>query len=101
MTPNIDQLAKEGTLFERAYVQQPVYGIARKFFDRLTARHNWQSLFDPYCRKSLGDCPSLLRHFMNQGYYVRGLGKIHHGYHENFTEKSFMQVMARAMPIRL
>ena len=26
---------------------------------------------------------------MNEGYYVRGLGKIHHGYNEDFSEKSY------------
>ena len=26
---------------------------------------------------------------MRQGYYVRSIGKIHHGYNEDFSEKSF------------
>ena len=93
VTPNIDQLAKEGTLFERAYVQQPVCTASRASF--LTGlRPDTTGSDYPYSIHTVenlleGDCPSLLRHFMNQGYYVRGLGKIHHGYYEDFTEKSY------------
>ena len=93
VTPNIDQLAKEGTLFERAYVQQPVCTASRASF--LTGlRPDTTGSDYPYSIHTVenlleGDCPSLLRRFMNQGYYVRGLGKIHHGYYEDFTEKSY------------
>ena len=93
VTPNIDQLAKEGTLFERAYVQQPVCTASRASF--LTGlRPDTTGSDYPYSIHTVenlleGDRPSLLRHFMNQGYYVRSVGKIHHGYHEDFTEKSY------------
>ena len=30
---------------------------------------------------------------MKQGYCVRSIGKIHHGYNEDFSEKSFSSVM--------
>ena len=93
VTPNIDQLAQEGTLFERAYVQQPVCTASRASF--LTGlRPDTTGSDYPYSIHTVenlleGDRPSVLRYFMDQGYYVRGVGKIHHGYNEDFTENSF------------
>ncbi|MEA2067748.1 MAG: sulfatase [Verrucomicrobiota bacterium] len=92
VTPNIDKLAEAGTLFERAYVQQPVCTASRASF--LTGLRPDQTGSDyPYSIYTVeelleGNRPSIMRHFMNQGYYVRGLGKLHHGYEEHFTEKS-------------
>ena len=92
VTPNIDKLAEAGTLFERAYVQQPVCTASRASF--LTGlRPDTTGSDYPYSIYTVeelleGDRPSVLRHFMNEGYYVRGVGKVHHGYHEDFTEKS-------------
>ena len=93
VTPNIDQLAQEGTLFERAYVQQPVCTASRASF--LTGlRPDTTGSDYPYSIHTVenlleGDRPSVLRYFMDQGYYVRGVGKIHHGYKEDFTENSY------------
>jgi iduronate 2-sulfatase len=93
VSPNIDQLARNGTLFERAYVQQPVCTASRASF--LTGlRPNTTGTDYPYSIYTVenlleGDRPSFLRYFMNEGYYVRGVGKIHHGYHEDFTEDSY------------
>jgi iduronate 2-sulfatase len=93
VTPNVDRLAEEGMLFERAYVQQAVCTASRASF--LTGLRPDQTGSDyPYSIYTVeqlfeGSRPSLPRHFMNEGYYVRCIGKIHHGYHEDFTEKSF------------
>ena len=93
VSPNIDQLARDGTLFERAYVQQPVCTASRASF--LTGlRPDTTGTDYPYSIYTVenlldGDRPSFLRYFMDQGYYVRGVGKIHHGYHEDFTENSY------------
>ena len=93
VTPNIDQLAEAGTLFARAYVQQPVCTASRASF--LTGLRPNQTGSDyPYSIYTVeelfeGDRPSIPMHFMNEGYYVRCLGKIHHGYKEHYTEKSF------------
>ena len=93
VTPNIDQLAKQGTLFERAYVQQPVCTASRaSFLTGLRPDTTGSDYpYSIYTVKNLleGDRPSVMRYFMNQGYYVRGIGKVHHGYNENFTEKSY------------
>ena len=92
VTPNIDKLAAAGTLFERAYVQQPVCCASRASF--LTGLRPDSTGSDyPYSIYTVeelfeGNRPSIPRHFMNEGYYVRCFGKIHHGYEEHFTEKS-------------
>ena len=91
-SPNIDNLAKQGVLFERAYVQQPVCTASRASF--LTGLRPDSTGSDyPYSIYTVeelleGNRPSVMRHFMNQGYYVRSVGKIHHVYNEDFTEKS-------------
>lgn len=95
ITPNIDRLAEDGTLFERAYVQQPVCSASRASF--LTGLRPDQTGSDyPYSIYTVhelleGDRPSIPRYFMNQGYHVRGIGKIHHwGYYEDFSEPSYI-----------
>lgn len=95
VTPNIDALAKAGTLFDRAYVQQPVCTASRASF--LTGLRPDSTGSDyPYSIYTVeklfeGNRPSIPRHFMNEGYYVRCIGKIHHGYEEDFTEKSLQR----------
>lgn len=93
ITPNIDKIAARGIQFNRAYVQQAVCAASRASF--LTGlRPNTTGSDYPYSIYTVEellekDHPSIMRYFMNQGYYVRGLGKIHHGYIENFTESHF------------
>ncbi len=92
VTPNIDTLAEMGTVFERAYVQQAVCTASRaSFLTGLrpdTTGSNYP--YSIYTVKKLleGNRPSIPRHFFNEGYYVRCVGKIHHGYMEHFSEKS-------------
>ena len=79
-------------LFDRAYVQQAVCTASRASF--LTGLRPDSTGSDyPYSIYTVeelleGNRPSVMRHFMNQGYYVRSVGKIHHVYNEDFTEKS-------------
>ena len=92
-TPNIDKLASSGAIFKNAFVQQAVCSASRASFltglrpdstgsDYPYSIYTVENLFE-------GDRPSIMRHFMRQGYYVRSIGKIHHGYNEDFSEKSF------------
>ena len=93
VTPNIDKIASRGIQFNRAYVQQAVCAASRASF--LTGlRPNTTGSDYPYSIYTVEellekDHPSIMRYFMNRGYYVRGLGKIHHGYVEDFTEPNF------------
>ena len=101
ITPHIDSIAKNGTLFNRAYVQQAVCTASRASF--LTGLRPDSTGSDyPYSIYTVenlleGNRPSFLRHFMNEGYYVRGLGKIHHGYNEDFSENHTALAMAPVM----
>lgn len=65
-TPNIDRLAKQGMVFERAYCQGLVCGPSRQSF-----------MFSRYVG-ARGNGPSLAEHFKNNGWYTARVGKIYH-----------------------
>ncbi len=77
-TPNINRLAQEGLLFERAYCQQSIC---------MASRASIMSGIRPEYRK-LYNCSSLLNlapdvvtlneHFANQGFSTYSIGKIYH-----------------------
>lgn len=80
VSPNIDKLAKEGTLFNRAYCNVPVCGASRASlltglrplkdrFVKVSARIDKQA-------KGITTLPKL---FKDQGYYTIQNGKIMHG----------------------
>ena len=92
ITPNIDQLANDGTLFTRAYVQTAVSAASRASFltgCRPTTTGVAYPYTEYYVHELLEQMVSLPRHFQNNGYYVRSFGKIHHGFQENFSEPHF------------
>ncbi len=78
-TPNIDRLAAEGTLFERAYCSAPLCNPSR--VSLLTGLRpsttgiygNRHSIID-----NIKDTQPLTKQFMENGYYVLGGGKIFH-----------------------
>ncbi|MFN3650746.1 MAG: sulfatase [Armatimonadota bacterium] len=78
-TPNIDRLAKEGLLFERAYVQQAVCSPSRTSV--LTGRRpDTTRVYDlqTHFRKALPDVVTLPQHFKSQGYFTQAVGKVYH-----------------------
>ena len=80
ITPNIDRLARRGTVFERAYCQQAVCGPSR--LSLMTGRRPdttrvWD--LNTHFRKALPDAVTLPQHFKGQGYHCRSIGKIYHG----------------------
>jgi iduronate 2-sulfatase len=82
ISPNIDQLAADGILFERAYVQQAVCAASRA--SMLTGCYpNTTGVDYPYSKffmeKFLLNHPSIPKHFHEQGYYTTAMGKMHHG----------------------
>ncbi|MDQ8200645.1 sulfatase [Pelagicoccus enzymogenes] len=78
-TPQMDRLASEGVLFERAYCQQAICGpsrismLAGKYPDRLGIQDLWTPL-----RKSIPDAMSLPRYFKEAGYRTLSFGKVYH-----------------------
>lgn len=78
-TPNMDRLAARGTVFNRAYCQQAVCSPSRSSL--LTGRRpDSTKVYDlvTHFRKALPDAVTLPQHFKNNGYFVRGIGKIYH-----------------------
>lgn len=79
-TPNIDRLASQGTVFQRAYCQQALCNPSRASL--LTGRRPdtigvWD--LQTHFRDSLPAAVTLPQHFKNNGYVTRGIGKIYHG----------------------
>jgi len=78
-SPNIDQLAREGTLFERAYVQCALCMPSRASV--LTGRRPDTTGvvdFNVRFRDVLSDVVTLPQHFQNNGYYAAAFGKLFH-----------------------
>ncbi|MDP7303798.1 MAG: sulfatase-like hydrolase/transferase, partial [Pirellulaceae bacterium] len=78
-SPNIDRLARQGTLFERAYVQCALCMPSRASI--LTGRRPDTTGvvdFSVRFRDVLGDVVILPQHFKNNGYHATALGKIFH-----------------------
>ncbi len=78
-SPNIDRLARSGTLFERAYCQFPLCAPTRA--SMLTGRRpDATGVHDLYSdfRVALPDVETLPQYFKNRGYYADRFGKIFH-----------------------
>jgi arylsulfatase A-like enzyme len=79
-TPNIDRLAKRGTLFTRSYCAAPACNPSRAAL--MTGLRPWTSgvYHNPQpWRPVLPDAVTLTQHFMANGYEAVGCGKIFHG----------------------
>ena len=80
-TPNIDKLAKESLVFERAYCQQAVCGPSRNSF--MTGRRPdttkaW-NFIDHFRELNVGlNWSSLPQYFKKHGYFSSGVGKLYH-----------------------
>ncbi len=80
-TPNIDALAKRGTLFTNAHCQSPVCNPSRASF--LTGRYPHTTgiyFLSPGYNQApaLKGVPTLPERFASAGYHVMGVGKIFH-----------------------
>ncbi|WP_316767676.1 sulfatase [Pedobacter frigiditerrae] len=78
-SPNIDQLAANGTLFTNAYCQQAVCAPSRASF--MTGKkpdHTQVWNLETHFRKALPNVVTLPQYFKNNGYYTRQIGKIYH-----------------------
>lgn len=78
-SPNIDRLASEGILFERAYCQQAVCAPSRSSVlsgcrPETTGIHDLQTPL----RTAMPDVLSMPEHFRNHGYETVSIGKVYH-----------------------
>lgn len=82
--PNIDQLATQGTLFERAYCQQTVCNASRASL--LTGlRPDTLRVWDlpTHFRTNKPDVVTLPQLFKNNGYHAQCVGKIFHNWRQD------------------
>jgi arylsulfatase A-like enzyme len=87
-TPNIDRLAEQGILFERAYCQQAVCAPSRNSL--LTGmRPDAIGIYDlqTFFRKKVPDVITIPQYFINHGYRAEGMGKIYHTGHGNSDDR--------------
>ena len=79
-SPNIDRIAKEGMVFNRAYCQQAVCAPSRSSL-MTGARPDTTKVWDlvTHFREALPEVVTLGQHFKQNGYFVQGMGKIYHG----------------------
>ena len=79
-SPNLDRIAKAGVTFQRAYCQQAVCSPTRSSLLTGT-RPDTTKVWDlvTHFRDALPNVVTLPQHFMNNGYFVQGMGKIYHG----------------------
>ncbi|MCA9040463.1 MAG: sulfatase [Planctomycetaceae bacterium] len=84
ISPNIDQLAKEGTLFERAYCQQTVCNPSRASL-MTGMRPDTLRVYDlpTHFREIRPDAVTLPQSMMQAGYHARCVGKIFHNWRQD------------------
>ena len=79
-SPHIDQLAKTGMVFDKAFVQQAVCAPSRSSL-MTGARPDTTKVWDlvTHFRTAMPGVVTLGQHFKQNGYFVQGMGKIYHG----------------------
>jgi iduronate 2-sulfatase len=87
-SPNIDRMAADGMVFQRAYCQQAVCSPSRNGV--LTGlRPDTIGIYDlpTHFRTKLPDVVTLPQHFQENGYHTERMGKIFHTAHGNYDDR--------------
>ncbi len=78
-TPNIDRLAKQGVLFERAYCMVPTCGASRaSLMTGIRPARNRFVNYLTWAERDAKGITTLNTHFKNNGYYTLSNGKVFH-----------------------
>lgn len=91
ISPNIDRLADEGLLFERAYVQVPVCGASRASL--MTGMYPTAERFVTYYTRASENAPGIVDipgHFKSNGYRTISNGKTYH--HQDDNSDSWYEI---------
>ncbi|MBN2019864.1 MAG: sulfatase [Sedimentisphaerales bacterium] len=84
ITPNIDRLAKNGVVFNRAYCQVPVCGASRaSLLTGLRPKPDRFINYDSYAGKDAPGITDLPMYFKQNGYRTVSNGKIYHHKEDN------------------
>jgi iduronate 2-sulfatase len=84
LSPNIDRLASEGMLFDRAYVQVPVCGASRaSLMTGLYPKPDRFVTYYTHAHKDAAGVPDIPGHLKAQGYTTISNGKIYHNVDDN------------------
>ena len=90
-TPNMDRLAQEGVLFERAYCQESICMASRaSLLTGMYPENKDGYNFRTPVEEGLPGIVNLPEHFKNNGYYTVGINKIYHHFWmelKNWDEK--------------
>lgn len=100
LTPHMDKLANNGTLFLNHYAQAPTCGASRASMLTGTLPSRPRDISNSAVRQKISDQPktkspeTFIEHFKNNGYHTVGIGKIGHsvdgylyGYEDSVSEK--------------
>ena len=97
-SPNIDRLAREGVLFERAYCQWAVCMPSRASLLTGLRPNTFQGKANRF-RDVVADVVTLPPHFKNNGYFAQSFGKIYHGSWETaYVGNSFQDPLSWSVP---
>lgn len=97
LTPNIDKLAQQGTVFSKAYAQYPVCGPSRmSVLTGLRPESNGIMNLKDKIRDVNPNVLTLPQHFKNNGYETAAVGKIFDP--RNTTSREKEEVMSWSIP---
>ena len=98
ITPNLDKLASEGVLFERAYCQEAICSPSRASL-MTGARPDTIGVIENYTyfRDANPDIVTLPQYLISQGYETAHAGKIYHGRFDD-QEKSWSRQPVSKLP---
>ena len=97
-SPNIDRLASEGVLFNRAYCQWAVCMPSRASLLTGLRPDTFEGMAKDF-RSVVPDIVTLPQHFKNHGYFTQSFGKIFHGtWYTAYVGNTFQDPISWSVP---